>query len=367
MKNILFLMKSMQGGGAEKVLLNILKNMDYQKYNISLVLVFNEGIYLNDIPKNVKVSYIFEKETYENNQMIINQSKSVYLNNIKEDYDIEIAFLEGICTKIIGNSTQNSKKIAWVHVDLLNCHYTSSMYNSIQEEEDTYHQFDEIVFVSKYVKESFYKLFPSLNTKGRVLYNPIDIDQIKKLSKAFNVDYDKTTFITIGRLTNQKGFDRLINAVSKLSNENFNFQIIILGKGPKYNELKEQIHNLKLENYIFLKGFEANPYPYLLASNAFISSSRSEGLALVLCEALILNKQIIATNCSGVNEALDYGKYGHIIENSELGIYIGIKDFLINGSNYTISEKAFSKFSLKKSIEKICDLIDNISLPKSGI
>lgn len=62
MKNILFLMKSMQGGGAEKVLLNILKNMDYQKYNISLVLVFNEGIYLNDIPKNVKVSYILKKK-----------------------------------------------------------------------------------------------------------------------------------------------------------------------------------------------------------------------------------------------------------------------------------------------------------------
>ena len=143
------------------------------------------------------------------------------------------------------------------------------------------------------------------------------------------------------------------------------------------NQLKQEYNSvfvmqgkrrfMELENYIFLKGFEPNPYPYLLASNAFISSSRSEGLALVLCEALILNKQIIATNCSGVNEALDYGKYGHIIENSELGIYIGIKDFLINGSNYTISEKAFSKFSLKKSIEKICDLIDNISLPKSGI
>lgn len=366
MKRVLFLMKFMKGGGAERVLLNILNNIDYQKYNISLILVFNEGIYLNDIPKEVKVSYIFEKETNENNELIINQSKSIYLNNIRKNYDVEIAFLEGVCTKIISNSTQNSKKIAWVHVDLLNCHYTSFLYNSVQEEENVYQKFDEIIFVSKYVEKNFSILFPSLKLNGRVIYNPIDIDQIKKLSVEFNVSYNRTTFITIGRLTNQKGFDRLINSVSILSKENFDFQVIILGEGPQYNQLKKRIYTLKLEKYIYLEGFKSNPYPYLLAADAFISSSRSEGLALVLCEALILNKQIIATNCSGVKEALNYGKYGQIVENSESGIYFGIKKFLIGNPKYSIPDKAFSKFALKKALKQINELID-IDLPKSGI
>lgn len=366
MKKVLFLMKFMKGGGAEHVLLNILNNIDYQRYSITLILVFNEGIYLNSIPKKVKVSYIFPKETDENNNMIIHHSEYIYKNNIKEKYDVEIAFLEGICTKILANSTQNSKKIAWVHVDLLNCHYTSFLYTSSKEEENIYQKFDEIIYVSKYVEKTFHKLFPSLKSKGKVLYNPLDINKIKLLSKEFNIVYNKTTLITIGRLTTQKGFDRLINAVSRLSKEMFDFQVIILGEGPQYDKLLKQIHLLRLDDYILLKGFKSNPYPYLLAADAFISSSRSEGLALVLCEALILKKTIIATDCSGVREALENGKYGCIVENSEDGIYYGIKKYLTEKFKYIIPESASSKFSIKNTMKEISKII-NGNLPESRI
>lgn len=358
MKKILFMMKFLKGGGAEKVLLNILNNIDYKKYDVSLFLVFNEGIYFDKIPKNVKLFYIFEKETDENNKLIINDSKYIYKKYIKEKYDVEIAFLEGVCTKIIANSTQKSKKIAWVHVDLLNCHYTSFLYGSIKEEENNYNKFDQIIFVSKHVQKTFYQLFPSLESKGKVIYNPIDIKSIKNLSTKFKVQYSKTTFITIGRLTNQKGFDRLINAVSRLSKENFNFQVIILGEGPLYHQLHQQIHLLNLDDYVFLEGFKPNPYPYMLAASAFISSSRSEGLALVLCEALILKKTIIATDCSGVKEALDNGKNGYIVENSEEGIYYGLKKYLFENFEYNIPENVLSKFNLKNKLKEI-DLVLN--------
>lgn len=352
-KNILIMMKFLKGGGAEQVLLTILNQLNTEMYNITLFLVFNEGIYLNKVPKNVQLKYIFTEETHENNEMIKYHSKEIYQNYIKDKYDIEIAFLEGVSTKILAESTQNSKKIAWLHVDLYDCHYTQEFYESNKEEELVYKKFDQIIFVSRKVQNQFYKLFPALIGKGLVLYNPIDIEKIKELSKTHQVKYDKFTFISIGRLTKQKGFDRLIDSAFKLRQMGYDFQVVILGEGPDYAKLKSQIEYLKLDDVISLEGFKANPYPYLLASDIFISSSRSEGLALVLCEAMILKKKIIATNCSGVIEALANGEYGLIVENSESGIYNGMLKALKNEIHYNIPDKAVEKFELKNTIKLI--------------
>ena len=352
MKKVLFLMKFMKGGGAEKVLLNILENLDKTQFDITLMIVFNEGIYLNKIPHHINFKYMFENEDNRSNDLIKHYSHYIYNTFINEKYDVEIAFLEGICTKIISESTQLSKKIAWVHIDLLNCHYTKFLYNNLAEEETVYKK-----FVSKIVEKNFYQLFPLLNTKGEVLYNPIDIQNILHNSKKKNIHYKMKTFLSIGRLTDQKGFDRLIYATYRLSHHYQNFQVIILGEGPKYEKLEEQIKSLNMEKYVLLKGFKKNPYPYIRSADVFISSSRSEGLALVLCEALILNKTIIATDCSGVREALNNGEYGLIVENTEEGIYLGMKKYLDENFNFYIPKKIYEKFSIENTINKIENII----------
>lgn len=358
MKKILFLMKFLKGGGAERVLLTILQNLDYEKYDISLCVLFKAGIYIDQIPKNVKFFYIFDKETPENHKWASDNAKELYSKYITETYDIEIAFLEGICTKIIATSPQCSRKIAWVHIDLFNCHYTNYLYSSTREEEETYCKYDQIVFVSKTVQDNFYKLFPKLYKRGIVIYNPIDIHHIIELSTEYSVIFDKTTFISIGRLTDQKGFDRLINATSRLIEHGFEFEVLILGEGPKDEYLKALVAQLQLQDVIKFGGFKSNPYPYLLAADVFISSSRSEGLALVLCEALVLKKEIIATNCSGVNEALYDGKYGLITDNSEDGIFSAMYKFLNTKMNHFISDSVTDPFSLEYSMKKIIELFD---------
>lgn len=356
MTKILFLMKFLKGGGAEKVLLTILENIDYTKYQVSLGLIFNEGIYIPQIPKNVKLFYIFEKETIENHQWAYENAAELYRTYITEKYDIEIAFLEGLCTKIISKSPQLSKKIAWVHIDLYECHYTKYAYLSDIEEELAYQQFHEIIFVSQTVQKQFYKLFPNLSEKGKIIYNPLDVKSVAKMSNEFSIYFPKTTFLSIGRLTDQKGFDRLILATKDLIERGFDFKVIILGEGPKEHDLKQQINKLNLEHYIELLGFKENPYPYLLAADAFISSSRSEGLALVLCEAMILKKYIIATKCAGVAEALLDGAYGHIVENSQNGIYYGMYRYLTEKQQYNIDDFALEHFLIDYAMSKIYEL-----------
>lgn len=358
MKKILFFMKFLKGGGAEKVLLTILQNLNCKKYDISLCVLFNEGIYIEQIPKNINYFYIFDKETTENHKWASENAKELYSQYITETYDIEIAFLEGICTKIISKSPQNSKKIAWVHIDLFNCHYTNYLYTSTQEEENVYLKYNQIVFVSQTVQYSFYKLFPKLYGRGTVIYNPININRILELSKEYSVEFTKTTFISIGRLTDQKGFDRLINATYRLIEQGFDFEVLILGEGPKENVLKSLVKQLCLQDIINFVGFKSNPYPYLLEADAFISTSRSEGLALVLCEALILKKEIIATNCSGVKEALADGKYGLIAENSEDGIFSAMYSFLNSQTHHRIPNSVTEKFSLEYAMEKIVELLN---------
>ncbi|WP_195218203.1 glycosyltransferase [Turicibacter sanguinis] len=373
-KKLLFVIPHLKGGGAEKVLIDILKQFDYSKYEVDLLLFYNEGAFLNLLPSEVNKKYLFD--IWKSRGKVPNKLKKIFITTIRnfgmkylykalitKNYDVEIAFLEGTATKFVAaSSNKTSKKIAWVHTDLENNHWTKPFYKNLTEEVNCYNKFNKIICVSEETKINFIKRFGRFDNI-EVIYNPLDIENIsylgnQKIEKKFGF-----TITAVGRLEPQKGFDRLIKSIKKLHNENINCYLQIIGEGSNEKKLQDLVKLYSLEKYIEFIGFCENPYKYMKTNDLFVCSSRSEGFSLVVAEALILEKPIISTKCAGPVEILKNGKYGMIVDNSTDGLTNGIKTLYYDEKKRNFySEKAHERimfFDSKEKMKKIYNIIES--------
>ncbi|GAA4274181.1 glycosyltransferase [Aquimarina gracilis] len=374
MKKILFFVESLSGGGAEKVLTDLVSNLDATKYDVTVCSLVDVGVYNEYLGtictyKSILASEetykgVLQKKWYGFKYKLLRKLPPKLFHSlfIKGKYDVEIAFLEGFSTKIIGNSSNpNSKKIAWVHIDLFANHWTKIEYKNLEEEINTYKKFDHIASVAESVQNAFSKRF-GIKEKLSVKYNPVNRKDIISRSNESLKSEDKKglRFVTVGRLEPQKGYDRLLEVVHKLKPD-FDFELWIVGEGSRRLELESAIAKYKLEDVVTLQGFQKNPYKYIRLSDAFVCSSRSEGFSTVVTEALILGKPVIATDCSGMKELLGDNEYGIITENNTESLYFGLKKFLedkLLQSHYTKkSQERSTDFDIKATIKSIEELL----------
>lgn len=365
MKKIMFMINSLYGGGAEKILQNIISNMDCNKYDITLYSLHQE-LFNNELYKG-KVTYRF---IFNNKKSFLRKiqgwifcnlpTKVFYRLYIHEKYDIEVAFIEGESTKIIsGSSNKNSKKIAWVHVDLLDNPWTSFIYRDDEDEKNHYNAYDQIVCVSDSVKHAFCKKYGVDKNKVKTQYNPIDEKEILSNAKqnCKLPSKKRIRMIAVGRLVRQKGFDRLLRIVYKLKSEGFDFELFILGEGAERKVLEHYIYTHELTDRVNMLGFQENPYPYMLASDMMICSSRAEGFSTVATEGVVLGLPIISTDCAGIRELFGDEQCGIITENTEDALYCAIRHVLEKPECLEIYSKASlihgQIFSLKKSMNEI--------------
>ncbi len=368
--------------------------MNPNKYDITVMTVINAGAFRDSLNSNIHYKTIFnipflnqkkKKNDSPKSGNLLNGTskiksllaklysffwkhvncKKIYKKYIKEQYDVEIAFLEGISAKIIASSNnENSKKISWIHVDLIKENKTDKFFKNIEHEKKIYENFDYIIAVSEIVREQFInKLSFSQKEKVLVKYNAIDEKAIIEKSREPMDDIEKKQFTicTIGRLSVQKGYDRLLKVVQKLNSDEINFDLWIIGEGSEEKNLREYIEANHMEN-VQLLGYKENPYKYIKSADLFVCSSRAEGFSTVVSEAIILEKPIITTNCAGMRELLgNDNEYGIITENSENGLYEGLKSLLEDKEKYQHYQKKILErkniFCLKNAIEEIQKLI----------
>lgn len=353
-KKILFLIESFAGGGVEKVFIDLINNMDISKYDITVMSIWNYGVRKKDLRKDVKYKYIFPNirgiSRVFHNFVEKSDGSLLYKLGIREKYDVEIAFIEGRATKIIGaSSNPNSRKIAWVHIDLCQGHWTSRVFReSLEREKECYKKFNDIVFVSNSAKEGFKNLFGDEFDNLQVKYNPIIAEEVVKKAEEEVNDIekpkDKMLLVTSGRLVSQKGYEGLLEACNKLNKDNIKYELWILGDGWDRPKLEELINKYNLSN-VKLLGFKENPYKYISKGDLFVCSSKNEGFSLVIAEAMILGLPVISTNCSGPNELLNFGQFGYMVENNDEALYKGLKEI--------INDDKKLKYYKKKSKERI--------------
>lgn len=378
-KKILIRIGSLRHGGAEKVLTILLKNLPADKYEIDLLLNNRSGKYLPEIPDWVNIKHIINKPPIPTNkphEIPVKIFRVLYFELLKKfpgiiykrilkgrKYDVELAANHNLLEQMLKSPHKNSKKIIWIHNDL------SSLKNFPPERIKKYFGYDKIMAISSKIQETFENLAENDVQKEKIIriYNPLDTDEFlqKSLLPTDKYEFDETahTFVGIGTVDSQKGFDRLIKVHKKLLDEGIFHKILIIGDGPDFDKILKMAKDFGVSETFSMIGFTDNPYPYIKKADAFILSSRYEGFPTVLYEAITLQKTIVTTNVSGVSDMLDNGDLGLIIENSEEGIYKGMKQILIQpelGKSYQNKIANFVQpFTLENSVRLIEEIIDN--------
>ena len=371
MIKVLFLIHDLSHGGAEKVLVNLVNNMDFNKFDITVMTLFDYGINKDYLDKRVHYKS-WKKRVIRGNShfMKILNPKQLYKMIVKDNYDIEISFLEGPCARVISGSTnKNAKKIAWIHTQFSDKKMAMQSFRSFSEAQICYNNFDKIVCVSESSKHSFENIY-RLSIPVEVYYNTNDTEKILKLSKEFLEDCssfkdEKFNIICLGKIIENKGFDRMIRVVSKLIQSGYNVQLYILGTGNQKESLEKLCEKLGVKKYISFLGYQTNPYKYLVRSDLYVCSSYREGFSTAATEALIVGTPVCTVNVSGMKEMLgNENEYGVIVDNDEESLFVGIKNLIDDKKKYlyykNISALRGKDFTTEKTVSKIENMLFEI-------
>lgn len=368
MKKVLFFTKSEAFGGIEKVLIDYCNNLDSNKYDITVLNWFFCEEIKSQLNKNIKYKYIFKNKEPRGVGRIVRDfpPKIVHKLFIRGKFDVEVAFQEGYTHKIISGAGSLTKKIAWFHINPNYYNFNEPLCKNKEELNKMLKCYDNLCFVSKFMKKWYEDAFCLDNNNLKVVYNPIDIDMIlKKASENISdIDINTSDFkvVCVGRLSVEKRFDRVIDVCKRIYEEGYKeIQLYIVGEGPKKEELINLIDTYNASSYIKLIGFTRNPYKYIKNSNLLVCASDNiESFGLVVAESMAINTPILSVKCGGPDEILDNGKYGMIVENNNSAIYNGILSMMNNQSLYKKYIEVEKHILREFDINKVIDQVDNI-------
>lgn len=322
---ILFFHFDLGNGGAEKVLVNLLKALDYDKYDVTLYLLFKYGVNLPTLPSNVKLLYLFNRKPFRGITHLLKLLSPRLLHKllIKDKYDIEIAYIEGAPTRIIGGCENlNTKLFSWVHTETVSD--LLGTYRSFREAKKSYERFCKVLFVSEASRNSFIHQTGWSSLPTDVCHNVINTDEILRLSSDkinFQLNLSKMNLCSVGRLNEIKGYDRLVRILGNLKQKiTIDWCLFILGHGEQRSVIENTIVECGLENNIFLLGYDMNPYKYVSKMDLFICSSYKEGYSTAVTESIIVGTPVITTDCSGMREILGDSDAGIIVPNNDAAL-----------------------------------------------
>lgn len=333
MKKILFLIHDLGQGGAEKVLVNLVNNMDRSKFDISVTVLFGGGVNEQFLASHIHFHRVFPKPMPGNSKLMkLLTPKQLHRLCVKERYDIEVSYLEGPSARVIsGCQDSNTKLVSWIHGEQHTMGKLAGPFRSEQEARICYNRFDQTVCVSQGVYDDFCQLL-DFRKPCRVLYNTVESDEIRSeaCATAQELTDDGTIrLIAVGTLRQAKGYMRLLRIIRRLREEQYPVRLYILGIGPLQQEMEEYIRQNRLQNTVALLGYQTNPYKYVSKCDLFVCASFGEGFSTAATEALIVGTPVCTVEVSGMKEMLgENNEWGVVTENSEEALYSGIKRLL---------------------------------------
>lgn len=343
-KRILIAVESLESGGVEVSLVRLLNKLILKKnIDVDLLLIKKKGIYLDKIPKDVKIielktknkiynydnpfSYVNELKGLTKIKFIIFKLKSFLYRKINrehlyyklllkntirlpEKYDIAIDYLGygHFLGSYIADKVNAEKKVMWIHDEKND--WLSKLRCWLKD-------YDKFFCVSQSCADSLVIHYPQLKSKTDTFYNLINYEEIREKANGvidYKFDDDICNIITVGRLERQKGYDIAIKIAEILKKKNFKFCWYVIGGGSLKEEMESLIESKDLANEFKLLGLKKNPFPYVKKSDLYLQPSRHEGYGLAIAEARVLGTIPIATNLRCIKEQIVNGKNGYVCE-----------------------------------------------------
>lgn len=333
MTKILFLIHDLGQGGAEKVLVNLVNNMDPEQFDISVTALFGGGVNEQFLKPHIRYRAVHPR-AFPGNSHVMKLLSPRHLHDlyVKEHYDIEVAYLEGPPARIISGCTDpDTKKVCWIHVQQHNMKKLAASFRCEAEARACYNQFDQTICVSKFVQQDFCGIL-DFTKPCTVLYNTVESDRILELSRESAQDLADDAMLrlaAVGSLKESKGYSRLLRVICRLRGEIYPVHLYILGIGPQRRELERYIASNALEDAVTFLGYQTNPYKYMAKCDLFVCASYSEGFSTAATEALIVGTPVCTVGVSGMKEMLgSNNEWGVVTENDENALYEGIKRLL---------------------------------------
>ena len=394
MKKVAIVTRKLVTGGVEKALINMLKEMDEDKYDITLYLMGREGELEKDLPKYVKVKNIYWEES-SFKQLLINNIKRLkvfkalkilvystkaicslnqgsyfnyeyFLSKIidkpQEIYNLVISYHAPATFPVIYSIDfiKSRKSILWINGDISACKKELENYIGY------YNKYDKIFCISNSIKSKLLGEYPFLSSKTEVFYNIINADEVNIKSTmydVFNDDYKGMRLLTVGRIDDEKGQLIIPDVVKLLKENNIDIRWYCIGEGPLEDKLISKIDNYKLQEDIILLGKKDNPYPFFKNCHIYVQTSKHEGYGLTIKEAKILSKPIITTNTVGGIEQIKDNYNGFIVNYNINEIYkvikktINNKELMLELTEHLILENISNKGDEKEQLNKIFEMM----------
>lgn len=312
--NILFVVKNLSGGGAEKVAVEMANQFSI-KHNITVMTLNNEKdkFILDDSISRVKLD-LFKKSGNIIQAIKLNLFRVFILrkNILKGDYDIVISFMNRTNIRVLLSLLFTKIPVVITEHNYPEDNPMKGVWEILRRY--LYKKSASLVSVSNGISDWFSFLPPE---KKKVIYNPVNVNTGDIVDNTLN--RTRKNIVAMGRLVDIKGFDILIDAFKSVALENDLWDLSIIGDGKLYNALDKQIKELELQNRVYLLGFKSEPHNIIKNADIFVSSSRSEGLGNAIIEAMMCGVPVISTNCPvGPAELIENGISGILVENKSV-------------------------------------------------
>ncbi|WP_002146226.1 glycosyltransferase [Bacillus cereus] len=398
-KKIVFMVITMNIGGTEKALLNMIAEIPKGKYDITILMLEEQGGFLDCIPDGVRVKYV---ENYKDIKAMLNhppqeticrlvknrkwlkafnvtyfyllskitKDKGVFFKYVLRDwhgfetkYDIAVAYAGPMdfISYFVANKITAVKKIQWIHFDITKIGFDRYFAAKV------YRKFNHIMVVSKEGESKFIHMFPNLKEKTDTFLNITSPELVVKSAnngKGFEDGFTGIRILTVGRLSKEKGQDLTISVLAKLKASGYNVRWYSIGEGSARTEYEKHIKEYHLEKDYILLGANPNPYPFMEQCDIYVQSSRHEGYCITLAEARCFNNPIISTNFTGASEQIIHNQTGIIVNFDEKQLYEAIKKILGDERLKRRIKKNLLEGSIEttqemKKLYKIVDSINN--------
>ena len=367
-KKIVFVTKALWIGGIETALINLLNDFDYDKYDVTLLVLKAELDMLDQIQPKCRVLIADREETvtfqerYRYGRLFHLTEKSdapsrlhkmmmwtvpiirwaenrLYIRYIKKQMKNE-----RFDTAVIYSDVAGETAIRAIKADKYLMFYHHGAMRHVYHDKIAYKKCEKIIAVSEHQAEALRKFNPRYSGKVTTIPNLTDVAGIQEKSLALTREqFDTTKFniVSVGRVSHEKGMDLAVKACAELVTEgNDNIRWWIVGDGPAMQEVKKMIKELHMEEYVITVGMQKNPYPYIRQADLYVQPSRFEAFGLTILEAMILGKAVLATDTMGAHEIINDGKNGLICDVTGKGMAGQIKELILDLKKLAKLERA---------------------------